>query len=295
MKIFRRIAKWLVMIVYFLCLTIILLDNNHYAHFWNIPVWIVPTVAALSIICAGYSYIMMYLKVNVLEFEFTSIVNHTFRTPLTKIIWALKELKPIETDNQKQLYLQNIENSADRILDIVDILVGIQDVNNRASYFFKPTSVRQILEKSITKYREIIDQKKFNFKIELFTDIPPLTTDLRKMSFVFDAIMENALHYTPEGGNITIGTIPGDKKVTIFAKDDGIGMSFRDRRRIFSKFYRSSSARVMNTDGMGLSLYLAKKILEKHDGKIYVKTNPHKKGVTFFVELPVDKSNHQLK
>jgi signal transduction histidine kinase len=260
---------------------------------WNFSEWIIPFIAFISVIKVGIVFIKLYLQVNIIEFEFTSIVNHTFRTPLTKIVWALKELKESEINKEKLLYLQNIDNSAQRILNIVDILVGMQDVDNKSSYFFKPVSVRQIIEESISKYRSIIDEKKFNFKIALFTDIPPLTADLKKMAFVFDSLMENALWYTPQGGDITIGCEKQKDRVIFYYKDSGIGITWRERR-IFSKFYRSIIARKMNTDGMGLSLYLSKIIVEKHGGRMYRKSKGRNKGTTFYIELPMDTKSGQI-
>jgi signal transduction histidine kinase len=294
MRKFWRILKWFTLMLYFLALVYILAENDLYSTMWNIPNWLIPAISIVSILKAGITYIKLYLQVNIIEFEFTSIVNHTFRTPLTKIVWALKELKENETNKEKLLYLQNIDNSAERILSIVDILVGMQDVDNKSSYFFKPVSVRQIIEASISKYRAIIDEKKFNFKISLFTEVPPLTADLKKMTFVFDALMENTLWYTPNGGNITIGCIKEKNKVIFYAADSGIGLTWSEKRRLFSKFYRSPIARKMNTDGMGLSLYLSKVIIEKHGGAIYAKSNGRNRGTTFYIELPLDNNSGQI-
>lgn len=295
MKILGRIIKWLILLLYFISLIYILLENVKYSDFFGIPYYTIPAIAVISILITGYNYIKIYLKVNVLEFEFTSIVNHTFRTPLTRIMWSLKEIKDTETTKETLLYTQNIENAASRILNIVDILVGLQEVDNRASYFFKPLSIREIMESSISKYREVINEKKFNFKISTFTDIPLLTADLKKMTFVFDVIMENALYYTPQGGNITVGAKRERDKIIFYAADSGIGLTFRDRMRIFSRFFRSERARHTYTDGMGLGLYLAKQIVKKHGGKMYAKSKGINKGTTVFVELPIKNSNGQIK
>jgi signal transduction histidine kinase len=162
----------------------------------------------------------------------------------------------------------------------------MKDVGNKSTYFFKPTSLRVIVEGSISKYRKVIEEKKFNFRIGTFNDIPLLTADLKKLSFVFDVIVENALYYTPAGGSITLDAKLENNKVTFYAVDSGIGLSFMERMRIFSRFYRADRARLMYTDGMGLGLYLAKKIVKSHGGKIYAKSRGINKGATFFVELP---------
>jgi signal transduction histidine kinase len=280
--------------LYFLALIFLLAENNIYSERFGFPLWIIPFISMISLIKAGIVFIELYLQVNIIEFEFTSIVNHTFRTPLTRIVWATKEIKESETNQEKLSYLQNIDNAAQRILNIVDILVGMQDVNNKSGYYFRPISVRQIIEESISKYRSIIEEKKFNFKIGLFNDIPPLTLDLKKMSFVFDALMENTLWYTPSGGNITISALRKKNHIVFYYSDSGIGLTWKDKRRLFSRFFRSVIARKMNTDGMGLSLYLSKIIIQKHGGKIYAKSKGKNKGSTFYIELPIDKKSGQI-
>jgi two-component system sensor histidine kinase VicK len=113
--------------------------------------------------------------------------------------------------------------------------------------------------------------------------------DLNKISFVIDTIIENAIYYTKQDGKILIDCITNPKKLTLFISDTGIGLSFINKIMIFSKFYRSKQAKLMNTDGMGLRLYLSRQIIKQHHGKIYSKSNGLNEGTTFFVELPFRK------
>ena len=101
--------------------------------------------------------------------------------------------------------------------------------------------------------------------------------------------MENAIIYTKKDGQITIDCISNSNKLTLFISDTGIGLGFLDKMMIFSKFYRSIQAKLMNTDGMGLRLYLSKEIIKRHNGKIYVKSKGLNKGSTFYIEIPFNK------
>lgn len=231
----------------------------------------------------------LYLNINKLEREFISITNHTFRTPLTGILWATKELEKEMTQKEKLVYLQNINNSTARVMEVVDILVGIKSISDRSSYNFEATSIREIIEASINKYREEINKRGLAFQVSTFKGIPLLTMDLKKISFVIDTLLENAIYYTPNNGKILIDCIPYQDRLTIFISDTGIGLSLLDRIQIFSKFYRSRRALLMNPNSMGLRLYLSKQIIERHHGKIYAKSRGKDKGTTFFVELPIKK------
>ena len=229
------------------------------------------------------------IKKDQLEEEIISVVNHSFRTPLTSIIWYAKELEKNLPQNEKLSYLQNLNNRANKVLDVVDALVGIKDVKNTSGYFFEAISMREIVEKSIKKYRDKINKKDIAFQVSIFKDIPLLTVDLKKISFVIDAVIENAVSYTKQGGKILIDCITSPKKLTLFISDTGIGLRLMDKIMIFSKFYSSKRAKLMNTDGMGLKLYLSKQIIKRHSGKIYAKSNGLNEGTTFFIELPFRK------
>ncbi len=237
-----------------------------------------------------YSYIRLNRRANKIEYEFTSIVNHTFRTPLTRINWITKELEARElSQDEKLLYLQNLNNATDKLVEIVDLIAGIKDIKSTNGYVFVATSLRDIVEKSIVKYREEINKKKMKFQVSAFKDIPLLTLDLKKISFVIDTLLENAITYTPNEGGILIDCIVKNDKLLFYITDTGMGLTTYDKFRIFAKFFRSKKAVLAYPDGMGLRLYLSKQIIKLHGGKMYAKSEGQDKGSAFFVELPLSK------
>jgi len=245
-------------------------------------------LVVILIIYVLYRFIKLYFKARKTEYEFTSIVNHTFRTPLTRINWISKELEREMPQNERLLYIQNLNNATNKLLEIVDLIAGIKDIKNTSGYVFLATSLRDIVEKSITKYREEINKKNITFQVSTFKDIPLLTVDLKKISFVIDTLIENAIIYTPPGGKILIDCIlKSNKKLLFYITDTGMGLNFYDKTRIFAKFFRSKKAVLAYPDGTGLRLYLAKQIISLHRGKIYVKSKGRDKGAVFFIELPL--------
>ena len=124
------------------------------------------------------------------------------------------------------------------------------------------------------------------FQVSTFKDIPLLTMDLKKISFVVDTLVENAILYTPKEGKILVDCIFSKDKLTLYVSDTGIGLSFRDKMNVFSRFYRGKRATLLNTDGMGLRLYLSKIIIKRHDGTIYAKSKGTNQGTTFILEIP---------
>jgi len=288
----NRIFKFLkisFLILYILIIFLLMLGNEQISLSYGLPIFIIPIIFFSSILFICYKYIISMIKKDELEQEIISVVNHSFRTPLTSMIWYIKELEKNIPQNEKLLYLQNLNNGANKVLDVVDALVGIKNVKNTSGYFFEATSMREIIEKSIKKYREKINKKNIAFQVSIFKDIPLLTVDLKKISFVIDTIIENAISYTKQDGKILIDCIASPEKLTLFISDTGIGLSLIDKIMIFSKFYSSKRAKLMNTDGMGLKLYLSRQIIKRHGGKIYAKSNGEEEGTTFFIELPFHK------
>jgi len=244
---------------------------------------------SLVVVFFIYKYIRLHFKTKKIEYEFTSIVNHAFRTPLTRIMWISKELEKDLPTNERLLQLQNLNNANMKLLEIVDLIVGIKDIKNTTGYFFEATSLRDIVEKSITKYREEINKKNITFQVSAFKDIPLLTADLKKITFVIDTMIENAIIYTPQDGKVLMDCIANSQKLTLFISDTGMGLSMGEKMRIFSRFYRSKRAILAYPDGMGLRLYLSKQIVARHGGSIYAKSKGINKGTTFFLSLPFKK------
>lgn len=236
-----------------------------------------------------YRIIKLYVEYHKTEQDFISVVNHAFRTPLTRIIWITKELEVDTTSDERLLHLQGIKNATDKILGMVDTIVGIRNLKDASSYDFKSVSIREIIENAILKNREKINKKNIAFQISQFKDIPSLTVDLKKISFVIEEIIENAVYYTPDNGTITIECQSGSRSLSLFISDTGIGLDFIDKYRIFSKFYRNKRAKSSNTDGIGLNLYLIKQIIKRHNGTIKAVSGGVNKGTTFIIKLPFHK------
>jgi signal transduction histidine kinase len=289
MKKIGQLLKGLFFFAYLLGIFYLLYKYESFSIIYGLPIYLIPLICLISVIVIGISFIYLNLKVKNIEYEFTSIVNHTFRTPLTRIMWLLKELERDMPQSEKMLYLQNTTNATNKVLEIVDLVAGIKNLNNTSSYFFEAISIRDVVEKSIVKYREEINKKNLKFQVSTFKDIPLLTLDIKKITFVIDALVENAIFYTPKNGEVGVDSILKGNTITLFVGDTGMGLGLVDKMRIFSKFYRNKRAVLMNPDGMGLKLYLSKQVIARHKGRIYAKSKGVNRGTTFFVELPLKK------
>jgi len=112
--------------------------------------------------------------------------------------------------------------------------------------------------------------------------------DTDKMTQVLDNILNNAIKYSPDGGEIRVGMKTTDAQLIISISDEGLGIPKKDLPRIFDRFYRVDKARSRAQGGTGLGLAIAKEIIKQHKGFIWAKSE-YGKGSTFTIVLPYDK------
>lgn len=291
MQKFIKFLKNLLFLIYFFSLFYLTLKNTEISELLNISNYIIPVIVFVALFFIGMRHVRLKSQIHQTEYEFTSIVSHVFRTPITNILWTAKEIEKDITINERASYLQNIAISANKVLDILDIFSGIKDIRSTVGYKFEATSIRDIVEKSMAKYKEAIAKKNITFQVSTFKDIPLLTLDTKKISFVIESLIENAIWYSPDNGKVLIDSIAYKDKLNIYISDNGIGLDLKDKYKIFSKFYRGKRAASLYPDGTGLRLYLSKIIIKRHHGKIYAKSKGIDKGTTLIIELPFFNKN----
>jgi signal transduction histidine kinase len=111
-----------------------------------------------------------------------------------------------------------------------------------------------------------------------------VTCDPARIEQVLNNLLSNAIKYSPRGGRVTVAIEPRDDFVALSVTDEGVGISAEDRALIFEPFRRTGSSKE-SVPGVGLGLFIAKRIVESHGGRITVGSAPEK-GSTFRVELP---------
>jgi two-component system, OmpR family, sensor histidine kinase VicK len=188
---------------------------------------------------------------------------------------------------EKKDLLIEMEKANNRLMEIVDLLVGFAKFDKRLVYAFEALSLGEIVSTAFSKYSAAIKSKNIQISISSDKNLPMIIIDKAKIQFVVDMLIDNATKYTPKDGTISASFEAGNKDITLKIKDSGIGIGFFDRRRVFSHFFRAKSAQLMDANGLGLGLYTAKNIVERHNGKIWVESEGFNKGSTFSVRLPI--------
>ncbi|MDD5068440.1 MAG: HAMP domain-containing sensor histidine kinase [Candidatus Pacebacteria bacterium] len=268
----------------------ILVLVNFYAvtiqNFFGIfPSSVIPVASIVLAIIVGWTLWWRERRLDRSKFEFVNVVTHQFRNPLTYIKWSLQELRKEQTQTERTASLNQIEEGNERLVELVNILVGISKAEDSFSYVLSAVSPREIIEEALSQYALKMRQKQITLSISIGEDLPLLTADLNRLKLVIHILLENAMAYTPEHGSISVSVQRKEHSVLFAFRDTGIGISKEDMGNMFKNFYRTPEAQAADTTGMGLGLYIAKSIIERHGGKIWAESAGKGKGSTFYVEL----------
>lgn len=228
-------------------------------------------------------------EVDRMKSEFVSIASHQLRTPLTGIRWMLSLLMKQETGelNPTQVdYLKSVQESNDRMIQLVGDLLDISRVeNNPAMMQEKTPEDIHVLIKNVLKDQEnTAIQRNIRFTFDQADEPIIVEVNKDKMYQAFMNLVSNSIKYSKDDSAIQIGTTIKDRDVVLHISDSGIGIPDDQKEKIFDKFFRASNAAHITANGTGLGLYFAKQVIEAHNGKVWF-DSVLDKGTTFYVSL----------
>ncbi|MES3031565.1 MAG: ATP-binding protein [Patescibacteria group bacterium] len=257
----------------------------------NFPIWVIPLISGLIATIIGVVIWKKIKEVDILKYEFISVVTHKFRTPLTAIKWSVNMLRePATTKADRDVALEGIEQSEQKLVELLEVIMDTyHSGNNQYEYVMHTTDLREIVRETLKTQNPMAEKRKI--RISLLLPDRPLSVhvDKNKIKFVMQTLIENAINYSRDGSVISIKGAIESGTVVCAIEDKGIGIAKEDLGKIFSKFYRGNVARAKDTEGMGVGLNLAHSIAIRHGGDITVESNGVNTGATFTVKLPLRK------
>lgn len=218
--------------------------------------------------------------------EFISNVSHEIQSPLTSIKGFAKVLQNEDLPLEERVqYLKIIEHESTRLSKLSDNLLKLTSLESQNTPLEKNNySLNNQLMYTILSCEPQILEKQINLKVDL--NKVDILGDENLLNQVWMNLISNSIKFTPNNGEISISLNQDLEKIIIKVKDNGIGISIEDQFHIFERFYKADKSRDRNIGGNGLGLSIVKKIVEMHDGKVYVDSVVGK-GSTFIVELPI--------
>lgn len=229
-------------------------------------------------------------RADTLKYEFIAVVTHKLRAPLTYIKWSLNEWPNARQDSDKTKIVEQIGGANKRLLELSDVLMGLVKIDaGDYKYNFEKRDLVRFVDDALEGLFQRIKEKGINLVKSYESGLPEASLDEKRFRFALQVIVENAVNYTKRDGAIEVKLARDSHAASILIsiKDSGIGITEEELPHLFSKFYRAGRARAADNEGMGIGLYMVKKIVERHNGKIWAESKGLARGAIFFIRLPV--------
>ncbi|NHM06964.1 HAMP domain-containing histidine kinase [Flavobacterium sp. CYK-4] len=251
---------------------------------------IIFTLVILIAYSSALNQLIRQRQISEIKTDFINNMTHEFKTPIATInlaLDAIKNPKIIEDKDKIQRYLQMIRDENKRMHAQVENVLRISKLEKKELEITKESySVHDIVEEAIEHVNLIIEDRQGSITTHLNANRTTVLLNDVHFTNVIVNILDNAIKYSTEAPRIDIYTENVKDFIIIKVKDQGVGMSKVAQKKIFEKFYREHTGDLHNVKGHGLGLAYVKRIVEDHNGQIFVESEKGK-GSTFIIKLPL--------
>ena len=210
-------------------------------------------------------------------------VAHDLRTPLTRLRGTAEVAVQATPDPAAREALADCVEESDRVLTMLTALMDITEAEAGVMKLnLEKTSMGSLLTNVLELYELVAEEKRITITTD-FAATCEAVVDATRMRQAFANLLDNALKYTPEGGNVRLSCAVESGRVTVRVRDTGMGIPPDEQPRIWERLYRGDKSRSQR--GLGLGLSLVKAIVEAHHGEVSVQSQPGE-GSEFVVALP---------
>jgi len=228
-------------------------------------------------------------RVDTAKSEFVALATHQLRTPIAAIRWNVELLaKKLHTapSTENERFVIKITRNVHRMIALIDDFLSVSKLEMGTFAAEDETiNMSEFFTSILDEYTEKIAERKINVVRE---ELPPnqtFTSDSRLFHIIVSNLVSNAVKYLKEGGNLKLAYRMQAGKLIIEVIDDGIGIPQKEQEQLFKKFFRASNARLQQTEGTGLGLYIVEQSVKQLGGTITFQSNENV-GTAFTIELP---------
>jgi len=221
--------------------------------------------------------------------DFIAMASHELKTPLTSIK-AYIQLLAKKLDNNNDEFVANaLTKAGNQVNKMANLIYGFLDLSRLESgklqIKMQDFDINKLLAENIAEAQLINNNHLiiFNAAGEVMVH-----ADRERIGQVINNFLSNAIKYSPKDSTVTITTKTCDDEIEVSVSDTGVGIKPKDQEKLFQRFYRVDSDEINNITGfgIGIGLYLASEIIQRHKGKIWVNSEENK-GSTFSFSLPI--------
>ena len=228
-------------------------------------------------------------QANEAKSQFLANMSHELRTPLNAIIGfadVLGQRMFGELNARQAEYVTDIVSSGRHLLSLINDILDLSKVEaGRMTLEPAAFSLRTALTDGVTMVRENASRHRIDLSLDVAPGLDVITADERKVRQVVFNLLSNAVKFTPDEGRITITAARAADEVRVAVADTGVGIAVEDRDRVFEEFTQTKDGE-QQSEGTGLGLTVAKRLVELHGGRIWVESQVGK-GSTFTFALPL--------
>jgi signal transduction histidine kinase/integral membrane sensor domain MASE1 len=232
------------------------------------------------------------LEANKESADFSAMIVHDLRAPLTSIIGASEILQQgvfgsVNVEQKK--WLSRIEAASRRMLELIRNFLDLSKLEaGRLDVIKQKIDLNAFVQNTLDFYQALASGKDIVLRSHVDLTSPWIEADPNRLEQVFANLLSNAVKFSKQGGEIELGASQhNNREVKLWVKDHGVGISSQELGQLFEKYRQTTSGKKSGHDGTGLGLVICKMIVEAHGGTIWVDSEEGK-GTTFYFSLPVD-------
>jgi two-component system, OmpR family, phosphate regulon sensor histidine kinase PhoR len=222
-----------------------------------------------------------------LKTDFVSLVSHELRTPLTSIRMFIEMLATgrVKDQAEMQQVLDLLVKETTRLSTLIETVLDFSRIESgKKRYDLHLSPVGEIVTAAVEAFRAQRVGATMSLTVDVEPGLPLVMVDRHAMAGAVLNLLQNAFKYSGDDKRIGLRAVSDGHNVVIEVEDNGVGIARRELKRIFDRFYRVDSLLSRRTEGSGLGLSIAQRIVEAHQGRISVDSTPGK-GSTFRIHL----------
>jgi signal transduction histidine kinase len=215
--------------------------------------------------------------------DMIDLLSHDLRSPVNRIL-GLSNLIKIDDDTKKEIYADYITEECNSLLSVLENILMMLKEDSRP-FTMTHVNLKDLIDETVRFFDFALNEKRLKVQVSIDKSI---FISVQKELFVQAVrnIMGNAIKFSSDGKNILLSAKQENDRVSLSIKDEGLGFMQSEIERLFDRFTSTGKKGTHGEASIGLGLYLSKKMIEKHDGKLVAASEGINKGATFTIILP---------